>query len=368
MGVFRISPTGTKRPNQYRAAVGVTLNFSERCSTMMVGHGMSPFPSLVVGLILLIVASTTYSVSLLLKMPQVFLQETLIEILSAESNEPSTNITARPQEDERIEVQEMEMYWNLSCPFESSKLSQSYMATTHHNSSEDKEIYGIERAILARDYAMDAHALERVHTALVSGAFNDRRIAFDGDSLTRQLFMSLGCLAWSSGHVVNHNISWIEYSPEDTAKFSKMFHKFINKGPHSVILNARIELDSGAELIYDDRYNGQHGRYMYHRNNPIRKLLNWTASCQADLPIYQGSTLLDSKDFVVINAGQHPDRNKQFAEIKNLLSCIKTKRRLYPHFTYMLTPLQHFWTAKGGPSPRGGTGGPAGRRGGLGPF
>jgi hypothetical protein len=43
-------------------------------------------------------------------------------------------------------------------------------------------------------------------SALENGAFDGRTIVLDGDSLTRLFFISLGCLAWSAGYVIEYNV------------------------------------------------------------------------------------------------------------------------------------------------------------------
>jgi hypothetical protein len=245
-----------------------------------------------------------------------------------------------------------QLYWNLSCPFESFKLSQSYMATSGHNSTKEEEIYGLERAEAARQFSIDSRALEKVDAALQSGAFAGRKVVFDGDSLTRQLFISLGCLAWGSGYVTSHQTEWREFTDEQATTLRRHFPRCIQKGEHSTILGSVIKLQGNTELIFEDRHR-KFGKTMYQGNKPIQKLIDWTLACQENRTIIQDGRRLTNKDVVVINAGVHPDRNKQVDQIKKLLECVSGKQQragghhMLPRFIYMMTSLQHFWTKKG---------------------
>jgi hypothetical protein len=62
------------------------------------------------------------------------------------------------------------------------------------------------RAQWALDFSNNAHAYKRVFHALENNAFDGRKIMFDGDSLTRQSFISLGCFAWNAGYVEDYDI------------------------------------------------------------------------------------------------------------------------------------------------------------------
>src|SRR5210317_864720 len=53
----------------------------------------------------------------------------------------------------------------------------------------------------------NAKSYQRVLTALQNGAFSNRKLVLDGDSLTRQLFISLSCMLWSAGYFTDYTIS-----------------------------------------------------------------------------------------------------------------------------------------------------------------
>lgn len=246
------------------------------------------------------------------------------------------------------------LYWNLSCPLESSKLSQVFMASrrhllnrTHNNVSdtEEEEIHGLRRAWVARNFSEQHHSLERLDRALQAHSFQGRRIVFEGDSLTRQLFTATACLAWSNGYLQAHMTEWRELTDVDYQRIATHFPGFSNKGPHSQLLNSVVKLRGGGQLMFKDRYPTG-GRYMYKRSVSQARYKAWTQTCARQEPLaFDETTNLTSVDVIVINAGLHPDRNSQVDTIKTMIQACQGA--LYPHFVYMLTPLQHFWTRKG---------------------
>ena len=94
----------------------------------------------------------------------------------------------------------MDLYWNMSCPLELYRHSQAFMASFDTNATTRSE--NTQRAQQSRQYSADQHhSLQRIFHALSQGAFDGRTIVFDGDSLTRQLFISLSCLVHSAGYI-----------------------------------------------------------------------------------------------------------------------------------------------------------------------
>lgn len=84
------------------------------------------------------------------------------------------------------------------CPFTLKKFSQYEMS--HLNISHNNDIeHSIIRAHKAKQFSNRYQTLKRVHRALESNSFYGRKIILDGDSLTRQIFISLSCLIWNAG-------------------------------------------------------------------------------------------------------------------------------------------------------------------------
>ena len=99
-------------------------------------------------------------------------------------------------------------YTYSNCPFTITKFSQYHLAKKGpFPSEEDKRLNSIQRAKMALNLSNKAKSYERVLNAIEIGAFDDRKIILDGDSLTRQLFISIGCLAWTAGKYYHSHVS-----------------------------------------------------------------------------------------------------------------------------------------------------------------
>ena len=90
-------------------------------------------------------------------------------------------------------------YSYSNCPFTMAKFSQYELAMS---SSSGNTL----RAEMALNLSNEHKAYDRVYNALENSAFDNRTIVLEGDSLTRQLFISLSCLAWSAGHVKSYDL------------------------------------------------------------------------------------------------------------------------------------------------------------------
>jgi len=94
-----------------------------------------------------------------------------------------------------------------NCPFILVKFNQHLLAKKGPFTSKNDRLMNSEiRAQWALDFSNNAHAYKRVFHALENNAFDGRKIMFDGDSLTRQSFISLGCFAWNAGYVEDYDI------------------------------------------------------------------------------------------------------------------------------------------------------------------
>ena len=246
-------------------------------------------------------------------------------------------------------------YTYSDCPFTMAKFSQYHLAHEGpFKSKADRLINSSDRAQAALDFSNEARAYERVVSALENGAFDWRTIILDGDSLTRQLFISLGCLAWSAGYVIEYDI------PMKT-----------NIGnSNSIMKNAQYEASSKFFSRGSIKLKG--GGQIYYVSNPseekIEKLSermiqeacdNTNTTTSTNNTKYQarynfGKDLLkmNATDIVVYGAGHHQERSKYISTYKKFFQCMqdtKSERILksWPHFMYQLASVESFWT-KGG--------------------
>lgn len=264
--------------------------------------------------------------------------------------------------DESKQVDNFSLYWNLSCPLEMSIFAGSHM---------DKHYFS--RSIQARNLVLEKQALEHVQTWLNSSTY-PRRIVFVGDSLMRQIFISLACLSWE--HVTQYTVVWMD----GTGKSSRTQHpNSYSKGEHSKFGEARVRLRSRVELIY------HHGTgnllelgsdYTTHeleeegwlqkarlsdtqlttyvpRIHKIRDPRHvgpqgWVA---AERNVNREKIRLNSMDIVLLNGSVH-GFDKRLANLENIQKFseyVQTNRlkSAYPIFAYIMTGVSHFPTVTG---------------------
>jgi len=125
-----------------------------------------------------------------------------------------------------------QVYFNLTCPFEMSKYScvrQGSMA----------------RAMNALNFAWQGANLERAQDAVVTasrGAFRGRRVVIVGDSLSRQVFISLGCIL--GRYVAASHINWERSWPCGGTRHC------LGSGAHSGFHTAWFRLLDGGEVHF----------------------------------------------------------------------------------------------------------------------
>jgi hypothetical protein len=256
-------------------------------------------------------------------------------------------------------------YWNLTCPLELSMFSGIHM-------NEDEYVH---RAWASRDVAERAVAyfgIKDFHE------LHNRRIIFIGDSLMRQVFISIGCLLWNS--VTDYTIPWFHRRQVRTQQPNT-----ISNGPHSKFEEGRILLQGNIELIYHHGIGGllELGEeYQTHENETwikacylqqpftglAPKYLDWesinTRSDNQDgkSPMIDPRTKVSStnvkrerltfgsQDVVLINASVHGTRSFNLQNIVDLFRCKQTQKvnkELWPHFYYIGTGPSHFPTKTG---------------------
>ena len=272
----------------------------------------------------------------------------------------------------------IELYHNLSCPFEWSK----YSCFRHGHE---------ERAQAAWDYAdfhirANAAAAEvgEVKSAAPTGFHHpptsgqqqqqQQRLILVGDSTMRQIFIALGCRLWNDGVVAQVALPWLDHWP-----CHGTIH-CITAGPHSGFNAASLRLTSGAEVHFlphsgtvpDAQGNNAAEPVIVQRwkrelipprsssnhnssssssshsssSDPLRKL---TLGPHVAMPS-RYSKYLNANDTIVYNVGLHWEEGRtaalqSFASLGKKLLSMPSKAR--PQLFYMTTITQHFRTASG---------------------
>jgi hypothetical protein len=225
----------------------------------------------------------------------------------------------------------------------------------------------------------------------MSTSSSKRRIYFIGDSIMRQVFISVGCLLWND-MVVDYAIPWFD---KDRAVKTNHPNTIGAGKPHSKFEEGRIRLKNDIELIYHHGIGRlldlQGDDYQTHESPDE----GWLKSCYtrrsltALVPTFPDWTStqfkrargnddydprsrlttstvkrerldLSSDDVVILNAGVHSTRSSNFQNIADFFRCQKmmttpTTPSLYvsrspptwPHFLYLVTGPAHFPTATG---------------------
>jgi len=189
-------------------------------------------------------------------------------------------------------------------------------------------------------------------SALENGALDGRTIVLDGDSLTRQFFISLGCLAWSARYVIEYNVpmsitggrlnSILKNGEYDAS--SKLFSKGF------------IKLKGGGKIYYVANPNEKKIEQLSERmlHDACDNNTNTTKKYKYKVRYNFGKDFLKLKanDVVVYGAGHHQERLKYISTYKKFSQCMQDARskstfKRWPHFMYQLGSVESFWTKSG---------------------
>jgi hypothetical protein len=243
-----------------------------------------------------------------------------------------------------------ETYWNLSCPLELSMFSGAHMGGDYLARAEKARAIA-EEALNNRFGDVDWKSLE------------NRRIFFVGDSLLRQVFISMACLSWDK--VTDYAIPWFE----KRGVRMRQPHT-IGSGSHSKFEEGRVLLEGNIELVYHHGIGGLlelGDEYESHDPN------TWIKSCFLKKPfttvtpkfpagdrqrqlemstvnVEREQLTLKATDIVLINASVHAGRSFNIHNIIDLFKC-KSYRQypetLWPKMMYIVTGPSHFPTETG---------------------
>lgn len=243
-------------------------------------------------------------------------------------------------------------YWKLSCPLEMSTFSPANMEAD-------------ERAEQARRVAMAAvEPLKQFfhsHSRLLT---HSRRIYFLGDSLLRQLYISLVChLHHYFPQQVNIAVSWFTKRQGRTQQTNS-----IAIGQHSKFEEARVwwrlSPNTTIEFVFHHAIGGiiSLGRdYEVHdthfwledcfRRRPFQATIISEESLRhrviTERNVERETVPVRSHDIVLLNGSVHGARTMNLHGVKDLLQCIQDQslEKTYPRFAYVMTGAQHFPTS-----------------------
>jgi len=222
----------------------------------------------------------------------------------------------------------MNIYYNLSCPLEWSKYS-----CIHQNQ--------FIKANLSLNYYLEMHNIDV--NQLFNKSLTNRRIFLVGDSLMRQIFISIGCLGISS--IKSYDVDWMKNWPCHNTE------NCIESDEHSGFNLGRIEFENENEVYFKPIAGSLKFEEPYIVSRWIKELNSHGYIFFGHMPsIHSKELQMTNKDILVINLGVHDDlntNNVQYKELsifgKKLLELQKsTNKSNIPHFMYVSTPSQHF--------------------------
>jgi hypothetical protein len=270
-------------------------------------------------------------------------------VISSKSENKQIKHSESTNNQDPIESKTPQLYWNLSCPLEQSMFSGSHMEGEYLTRA--TKAHEIAKEALSRVEDMDWNSLE------------NRRIFFVGDSLLRQVFISMACLSWD--RVTNYAVPWYEKRPVRTSQPNT-----IGSGPHSKFEEGRVQMRGNIELIFHHGIGGllELGSE-YQSHDPD----SWLKACYMKSPfttmvprfpkndkerlalstlnVERDRLLVNPSDIVLINASVHGGlRDYNLRNIADLFKCKKQMQHSddsWPTMMYVMTGPSHFPTDTG---------------------
>jgi len=224
------------------------------------------------------------------------------------------------------------LYYNLSCPFEWSKYSCAHQGQ-------------LVKADESRKLLLEYRQI--IMEVVARGLPPNTRLILTGDSLMRQVFVSLGCLLHSFARhlIIEFEVDWLDEWPcHGTANC-------IPGGVHSGHSTGSIRLPGEAEihfLPHGGSLRKQESKMYQRMARQLDDLGYITLARRTTLPS-QHATPLSQYDVLVTNVGIHgsveaaQNKTETLAQIGRQLRQMSNGPRLW----YVTTPTQHFATVGG---------------------
>lgn len=268
-------------------------------------------------------------------------------------------------------------YWSLSCPLEwyvalfmgnnqdhntpiiSNIVHTTIIIVLDHFRSKYSCVHQrkYKEANLSKAFAWSGRNLELAQEALdnaaVGGALKGRRVIVVGDSLARQVFISLGCLLHPLTEA--RRVGWMAEWPCSGAKCRR-------GGEHGGFNKASILLKDGGEVHFFGVAGSWLGREeepnvasRWHREHTLTGNLTFGSLVKPMAKSGESSSVLGPADVILANAGIHSkDLSARCSDLEKFaaLGADLVKDPTAPRFIYLKTPSQHFATADGTHDPK----------------
>mmetsp|Transcript_21350 Transcript_21350/g.33015 ORF Transcript_21350/g.33015 Transcript_21350/m.33015 type:complete len:433 (+) Transcript_21350:1027-2325(+) len=236
-------------------------------------------------------------------------------------------------------------YYNLSCPFEWYKYSCAFMQDNEF----DEQITAASVQYYQQNLAEIQRAFDSVFNDQINPQQKPKRIFMTGDSLLRQVFISIACNAFSLNAVEQSEVQWREEwpCPEGIAKCA------ITGGVHSGFDAASVRFTNGMEIHYVP-----HGGFAYDNRSQgesdvlQRMKRQVDDSGEIDFGTKTAFPPSGPMDVLVYNVGAHftlmKSRNMLNSFVSNIaMPLMRSKSEHRPKIVYVTTPTAHFNTTNG---------------------
>ena len=309
--------------------------------------------------------STTIVVTLSLRLLLVFLSdlyrhENSIELQTLMGSNTKLKRSINTEKVEKLmnETKKLSSYTYSDCPLLMEKFSQYKMAreSGKFESELDYKINSMHQAEKAIEFSNYHHAYDIVVSTLQSGAFDNRTIVLNGDSLTRQLFISLSCLSWSAGFVEEYDI----HAKVTTS--NPVLESASYKYPSTFFNSGYVRLRGGIEIYYYDKQSESRIK----RETEEFVAIACNRSSPEDLPhskqklrvnvskrsAGRNTIALNENEIYIVSAGHHDTREIYMNTYQKVFQCMESDRdairfRRWPNILYQTSSVSSFWTASG---------------------
>jgi hypothetical protein len=235
-------------------------------------------------------------------------------------------------------------YYNLSCPFEWYKYS---CAAIQDNESDEQVT-----AAAMQYYQQHLTEIWRSFDSIFNVQINPqkpKRIFMTGDSLLRQVFISIACNAFSLNAVERSEVQWREKwpCPQGIAKCA------ITGGQHSGFDAASVRFRNGMEMHYVPHDGFAYSISSKGEPDVLQRMKRQVDdSGEIDFGTKTAFPPSGPMDVLVYNLGAHRNPRASRAMLNSFASDIamplmRSKSEQRPRIVYVTTPTSHFKTTNG---------------------
>jgi len=238
-------------------------------------------------------------------------------------------------------------YYNLSCPFEWYKFSCAAIQDNQFDEQVTAASLKYYHQHRAEIWVAFESVLNTAQTHNPPPPQQPKHIFLTGDSLLRQVFISIACHAFSLNAVERSEIQWRKKSPCPGGHTKCA----ITGGPQSGFDAASVRFTNGMELHYVPHQGIANGDWSNAEPHVLQRLMRQvTNSGQIDFGTKTAFPPSGPMDVLVYNLGAHENTTKSREMLTSFALDIATplmKSEQGPKIVYVTTPTAHFNTTDG---------------------